>query len=93
MLRGWRATRSTNWLVVVSGLLEPVFYLLSMGFGLGVLFLDWRRSAGRPQIQQILADTPYESAPGPACRKDVLNLEYGKSAIPTEGCDRLSPRT
>ncbi|MET0716742.1 MAG: ABC transporter permease [Mycetocola sp.] len=37
MLRGWRATRSTNWLVVVSGLFEPVFYLLSMGLGLGAL--------------------------------------------------------
>lgn len=37
MLRGWRATRSTNWLVVVSGLFEPVFYLLSMGLGLGTL--------------------------------------------------------
>jgi lipooligosaccharide transport system permease protein len=37
MLRGWRATRSTNWLVVVSGLFEPVFFLLSMGLGLGAL--------------------------------------------------------
>ena len=37
MLRGWRATRSTNWLVVVSGFVEPVFYLLSMGLGLGAL--------------------------------------------------------
>ncbi len=37
MLRGWQATRSTNWLVVVSGFFEPIFYLLSMGLGLGSL--------------------------------------------------------
>jgi len=33
--RGWLATKSTNWLVVVSGVFEPVFYLLSLGVGLG----------------------------------------------------------
>ncbi|MHA7987334.1 ABC transporter permease [Rathayibacter sp. CAU 1779] len=33
--RGWLATKSTNWLVVVSGVFEPVFYLLSLGIGLG----------------------------------------------------------
>jgi lipooligosaccharide transport system permease protein len=35
--RGLLATKSTNWAVVVSGFFEPVFYLLSMGIGLGVL--------------------------------------------------------
>lgn len=35
--RGWLATKSTNWLVVVSGVFEPVFYLLSLGIGLGAL--------------------------------------------------------
>ena len=34
--RGLLATKSTNYLVVASGFFEPVFYLLSMGFGLGV---------------------------------------------------------
>jgi lipooligosaccharide transport system permease protein len=33
--RGITATRSSNWLVVLSGFLEPVFYLLSLGLGLG----------------------------------------------------------
>ncbi|WP_394551080.1 ABC transporter permease [Agromyces sp. MMS24-JH15] len=33
--RGWRATRSSNWLVMLSGLFEPIFYLLSLGIGLG----------------------------------------------------------
>jgi lipooligosaccharide transport system permease protein len=35
--RGLLATRSTNYLVVLSGFFEPVFYLLSMGLGLGAL--------------------------------------------------------
>ena len=33
--RGLRATMSNNYLVVLSGFFEPVFYLLSMGIGLG----------------------------------------------------------
>ncbi|GEP25997.1 transport permease protein [Cryobacterium levicorallinum] len=37
MARGWRATRSTNSLVVLSGMVEPIFYLLSMGLGLEAL--------------------------------------------------------
>ncbi|WP_022881500.1 ABC transporter permease [Gryllotalpicola ginsengisoli] len=37
MSRSWLATRSTNWLVVASGFLEPVLYLLSLGVGLGTL--------------------------------------------------------
>jgi lipooligosaccharide transport system permease protein len=35
--RGLLATKSTNYLVVLSGFFEPVFYLLSMGLGLGAL--------------------------------------------------------
>lgn len=37
MQRGWRATRTSNSLIVVSGFFEPIFYLLSMGLGLGAL--------------------------------------------------------
>lgn len=33
--RGLRATMSNNYLVILSGFFEPVFYLLSMGIGLG----------------------------------------------------------
>jgi lipooligosaccharide transport system permease protein len=33
--RGLLATKSTNWVVVVSGFFEPVFFLLAMGVGLG----------------------------------------------------------
>ncbi|GAB3029379.1 ABC transporter permease [Parafrigoribacterium mesophilum] len=35
--RGLLATKSTNYWVVLSGFFEPVFYLLSMGIGLGGL--------------------------------------------------------
>ena len=37
MGRGLLATRSTNYFIVLSGFFEPVFYLLSLGFGLGRL--------------------------------------------------------
>ncbi|MBC7724014.1 MAG: ABC transporter permease [Burkholderiaceae bacterium] len=37
MSRGLLATKSSNAMVVVSGFFEPVFYLLSMGIGLGAL--------------------------------------------------------
>ena len=33
--RGLLATRSTNWLIVLTGVFEPVFYLLALGIGLG----------------------------------------------------------
>lgn len=47
MLRGWRATASTNWLVMLSGFFEPIFYLLSMGLGLGALVGTITTEAGR----------------------------------------------
>jgi lipooligosaccharide transport system permease protein len=47
MLRGWRATASTNWLVVLSGFFEPIFYLLSMGLGLGALIGTIRTPSGQ----------------------------------------------
>ncbi|WP_426519673.1 ABC transporter permease [Diaminobutyricibacter sp. McL0618] len=47
MQRGWFATRSTNWLVIVSGFFEPIFYLLSLGIGLGKLVGDVTTSSGQ----------------------------------------------
>ncbi|MGN7198717.1 ABC transporter permease [Arthrobacter sp. SAFR-044] len=38
--RGLMATRSTNWLVMVSGFFEPVLFLISMGVGLGAIVGD-----------------------------------------------------
>lgn len=46
--RGLLATKSTNWLVMVSGFFEPVLYLLSMGIGLGALVGAVAGPDGRP---------------------------------------------
>ena len=35
VLRGVIATKSTNWIVVLTGFVEPIFYLLALGVGLG----------------------------------------------------------
>lgn len=35
--RGLRVIGRNNWLIMVTGFFEPVFYLLSMGYGLGAL--------------------------------------------------------
>jgi lipooligosaccharide transport system permease protein len=44
--RGLLATRSTNYLVVLSGFFEPVFYLLSLGLGLGAIVGSVQTSTG-----------------------------------------------
>lgn len=35
--RGFKVIRNQNWIIIVSGFFEPVFYLLSMGLGIGAL--------------------------------------------------------
>ncbi len=44
--RGLTAARSSSWAVVLSGFFEPVFYLASMGIGLGALIGDVPTTAG-----------------------------------------------
>jgi lipooligosaccharide transport system permease protein len=46
--RGIRATRSTNWIVVLTGVVEPVFYLLSLGVGLGSYISGVTDANGHP---------------------------------------------
>ncbi|GAB4098999.1 ABC transporter permease [Sinomonas halotolerans] len=46
--RGFRVIRSQNWIILVSGFFEPVFYLLSMGIGLGALVGDVEGPGGAP---------------------------------------------
>ncbi len=58
LARGLIATRSTNWLVVVTGLFEPIFYLLSLGVGLGGLIGTVTDGAGN--------DIPYAAYIAPA---------------------------
>jgi lipooligosaccharide transport system permease protein len=38
--RGLKATKSSNWVIVLSGFFEPVFFLLAMGLGLGTFIGD-----------------------------------------------------
>ncbi len=45
--RGLLATKSTNYLVVLSGFFEPVFYLLSLGIGFGALVGTVQTSTGQ----------------------------------------------
>ncbi|WES66272.1 ABC transporter permease [Microbacter sp. GSS18] len=44
--RGLIAARSSSWVVVLSGFFEPVFYLASMGIGLGSMIGDVETSQG-----------------------------------------------
>ena len=44
--RGLIAARSSSWAVVLSGFFEPVFYLASMGIGLGALIGDVETAQG-----------------------------------------------
>jgi lipooligosaccharide transport system permease protein len=46
--RGLLATRSSNWLVMVSGFFEPVLYLVSVGVGLGALVGSVEGPNGEP---------------------------------------------
>jgi lipooligosaccharide transport system permease protein len=46
--RGFLATRSSNYLVVLSGFFEPVFYLLSLGLGLGSIVGEVQTTTGQP---------------------------------------------
>ncbi len=46
--RGFKVIRNQNWMIIVSGFFEPVFYLLSMGLGLGTLIGTVAGADGRP---------------------------------------------
>ncbi|WP_051298836.1 ABC transporter permease [Arthrobacter castelli] len=46
--RGLLATKSSNWLVMVSGFVEPVLYLVAMGIGLGALVGQVEGPGGQP---------------------------------------------
>lgn len=56
--RGLLATKSTNWIVVLTGFVEPIFYLLSLGVGLGAYIGTVQDAAGH--------DIPYAAYIAPA---------------------------
>lgn len=45
--RGLLATRSTNWIIILSGFFEPVFFLLALGVGLGSIVGSVQTTAGQ----------------------------------------------
>lgn len=47
MRRGWVATAQSNWMVMLSGFFEPIFYLLAMGIGLGSIVGTVQSSTGQ----------------------------------------------
>lgn len=55
--RGLQVMARTNWVVVLTGFFEPVFYLLSMGIGLGALI---------GSVEFYGADVPYAAYIAPA---------------------------
>jgi lipooligosaccharide transport system permease protein len=56
--RGLLATKSNNWLIIISGFFEPVFYLLSLGIGFGAIVGTVQTSTG--------TEVPYAAFIAPA---------------------------
>jgi len=48
LMRNVYALKSSTWLIVLSGFVEPVFYLLAFGFGLGTIIGNITDAAGNP---------------------------------------------
>ena len=46
--RGFTVIRTQNWMILVSGFFEPVFYLLAMGVGMGMLVGEVEGPGGQP---------------------------------------------
>ena len=46
--RALYAAKSSNWLIIVSGFVEPVLYLMAFGFGIGQLIGDIQDGNGNP---------------------------------------------
>jgi len=53
--RGFRALKTSNWAIFVSGFFEPVLYLLSLGLGLGGLIGQVEGPAGPVSYGQFIA--------------------------------------
>jgi len=82
--RGLIAARSSSWTVVLSGFFEPVFYLLSMGIGMGKLIGDIQLPGGEaiPYAAYIAPALLATSAMNGAIYDSTWNvffkLNYGK---------------
>ena len=55
LLRNWISFKSSAWIAVVSGFLEPVLYLLSFGYGVGALVGNISTSTGKVSYAAFIA--------------------------------------
>jgi lipooligosaccharide transport system permease protein len=46
--RSLYAAKSSNWLIIISGFVQPVLYLMAFGFGIGQLIGDIQDGSGNP---------------------------------------------
>src|ERR1700745_39102 len=74
-----------GWLVLFSGFFEPLFYLISIGFGLGQLVRDVTGPRGppRPYTLVVASELPAASAMNGAITESTFNfffkLNYDKT--------------
>jgi lipooligosaccharide transport system permease protein len=74
--RGWIAFRSTNWIPVVTGFVEPVLFLLAFGYGMGNLVGDV--TTGNTTMDYTLF-----IAPGLLANSAMNGAIYGNSMNPS----------
>jgi lipooligosaccharide transport system permease protein len=55
LLRNWISFKSSAWIAVVSGFLEPVLYLLSFGYGVGALVGNISTTTGQISYAAFIA--------------------------------------
>ncbi len=55
LLRNWITFKSSAWIAVVSGFLEPVLYLLSFGYGVGALVGNISTTTGQVSYAAFIA--------------------------------------
>lgn len=56
LLRNWMSVKTSSWIVVLSGFVEPVFYLLAFGYGVGGLL-------GTVEVNGVVVDYAAYIAP------------------------------
>ena len=82
--RNLRVIRNQNWMVLLSGFFEPVFYLLAMGIGMGALVGEVSGPGGRPIeyaayiAPALLATSAMNGAIYDSTWNVFFKLRYGK---------------
>ena len=82
--RGFKVIRNQNWAIIVSGFFEPVFYLFSMGLGMGALVGTVTGPGGAPIsyaayiAPALLATSAMNGAIYDSTWNVFFKLNYGK---------------